>query len=174
MGVKTGFSTYWFAKKFPKAQIIAIEPDLSNFKILTLNTRKFSNIKLIRSAIWKDNSYLKVKDIGKGHWGLIVEEVPSETTGCIKSITIDDIVKMSEYNTIDILKLDVEGAEKEIFSSNNIDWLNKVNVIIIELHETMKKGCNQAFFSAISKHNFIQYYNCENLILIRKNLFKKQ
>jgi hypothetical protein len=56
---------------------------------------------------------------------------------------------------IDLLKLDVEGAERELFSQNP-DWLNNVSAIFIELHDPFVPGCAQAFYSALTSRPFRQ------------------
>ena len=48
---------------------------------------------------------------------------------------------------VDILKIDIEGAEKEVFE-NSVKWINKVGVIMAELHDNIKAGCSNAFFEA--------------------------
>mgnify|MGYP000361339186 CR=1 FL=1 len=54
----------------------------------------------------------------------------------------------------DLLKIDIEGAEKELFSENTDYWLGKVNMIIIELHDWMRKDCSKNFYSAIKKYKY--------------------
>lgn len=45
-------------------------------------------------------------------------------------------------DSINLLKMDIEGAEKEIFKC--CPWINKVNVLAIELHDRLYGGCTQA------------------------------
>ena len=77
-------------------------------------------------------------------------------------------MKKMDWDHIDILKLDVEGAEKEIFSSNYEDWLPKTKVLIIELHDRMRKGCSKVVFSAISEYNFSLDISGENLVFTKE------
>jgi hypothetical protein len=63
-----------------------------------------------------------------------------------KTITIDKIMNDFKIEEIDILKMDIEGAEKEVFN-NSRRWIQKVNAIVVELHERFKFGCNRAFYS---------------------------
>ena len=60
---------------------------------------------------------------------------------------------MKEFGmeTIDILKVDIEGSEKEIFS-NNLDWIDHVRVICIELHENIMPGSEDAFADATKNY----------------------
>ena len=72
-------------------------------------------------------------------------------------------------NIIDILKIDIERSEKKIFADSNVhNWLNKVKVLIIELHDRYKKGGSYYFFKAISKYYWHFTFRGENLIFIRE------
>lgn len=166
-GANVGFASVWFANKFPKSKIYAIEPEVENYKILISNTRKYSNVKLIKAGLWHKKALLRVLDKGYGRWGFVTEETISLEKECLKAITIDDILRKSGFDQIDILKLDVEGAEKEIFSKNYEHWLPRVRVLIIEIHDWMKKGCSNSFYSAIKKFNFKESRSGENIVLVR-------
>jgi hypothetical protein len=48
---------------------------------------------------------------------------------------------------IDILKIDIEGAEKEVFESSS-KWIDKVSVIMTELHDQIRPGSARAFSEA--------------------------
>ena len=97
----------------------------------------------------------------------MVEEVTDSEEFSFKAVTIGKILKRSGYKEIDILKLDIEGSEKEVFSNDYEDWLSKVNILIIELHDRMKPGCSEAFYSAINQYNFIKINSGENIILMK-------
>jgi FkbM family methyltransferase len=156
-GAYVGYSSVFFANRFPEAKIIAVEPEPSNFKLLKENTRNYKNIEVINSGIWNKLAYLRIKDIPLWHSGFMVEEVTDGEEFSFKAITIGEISKRSGYKEIDILKLDIEGSEKEVFSSNYEDWLSKVKIIFIELHDRMKPGCSEALFSTVNKYNFIKH-----------------
>jgi FkbM family methyltransferase len=166
-GANIGASTLWFAKKFLSAQIIAIEPEEYNFKILQKNCGSLPNVKLIKAALWNKNIDLKIKNIGLGKWGFVVVESKPDDKKKISAITIDNILTDSGHEEISILKLDVEGSEKELFESGFESWLGKVKVLIIELHERMLPGVEKSFRSAIAKYDFTEIKNGEKIILIK-------
>jgi hypothetical protein len=61
-------------------------------------------------------------------------------------MTVDTIMKEQGIDHIDILKIDIEGAEREVFRDPS-SWIGKVDALIVELHEPMKPGCNRSFYS---------------------------
>ena len=96
-------------------------------------------------------------------------ETTAEDVEALKTITISKILKESGFDKIDLLKIDIEGAEKEVFGADNVDeWLSRVNVLVIELHDRMKRGCSYEFFKAISKYHWFFAFRGENLIFVRE------
>lgn len=166
-GAYVGYSAVFFANKFPEAKIIALEPEDSNFKLLEENTRNYKNIELVKAGIWHKPAHLRIKDMGLGHFGFMVEEVTDQEEFSFEAITIGEILQRSGYRGIDILKLDIEGSEKEVFSHAYENWLNLVNVLIVELHDRIKPGCSEAFYCAVNLYNFIKYQRGENIILMK-------
>jgi len=78
-----------------------------------------------------------------------------------------------DFPVLDILELDVEGAEQAIFRDNYDGWLPKTRMLIIELHEFMAKGSSDSFWKAIRKYNFSQSESGENLCFINQDWNKR-
>lgn len=165
-GSNIGLAAIYFCNRFPSATVISIEPELNNFKLLQTNTKNY-NVKPVQSGVWSSSTFLKVKDLGLGNWGFIVEEQPHEDKDTFRAISVSDIMNQYGETQIDILKLDVEGAEKEIFTKNYQDWLPKTKILVIELHDRMKSGCSKAFFKAMIEYDFTIEQLGENLICHR-------
>ena len=89
--------------------------------------------------------------------------------GSISTITIDEIMKILNVKKIDILKIDIEGAEHELFKNNYDTWLPNTRCLIIELHDRMRNRSSQNFFKAISKYDFSYSHQGENLVFINNN-----
>jgi Methyltransferase FkbM domain len=79
-------------------------------------------------------------------------------------------MKERNWDTIDILKLDIEGAEKKVFESGYEQWLPKVKVLIVELHDRMRSGCSETVFKAVSQYSFSNEIRGENHIFFNKDL----
>jgi len=77
-------------------------------------------------------------------------------------------LEQSDFEYIDILKLDIEGAEKELFADNTELWLPKVNIVVIELHDWLQEGCSQAFYAAFNLDEWDEYKEGEKVVMIRK------
>ena len=163
-GANIGLASLFFANEFPQATIIAIEPDADNFKYLLLNTAGYPNIYCIRAAIWPREASLNIQDPGAGNWSLQTRAVTEQSAATIESITISQILERYQWPGIDLLKIDIEGAEKELFSSDYEDWLNRTSAIAIELHDFIDPTISKLFFKAIKPYQFKTWYSGENLI----------
>lgn len=167
-GAYTGLSSLYYFSKYPNAKIYAIEPEDSNFEILTKHTEKLPNITRIKAGLWHKNSHLRIIDTNAGKWGFQVKEVKTSENYNVKAITVGALLKMSGFARIDILKIDIEGSEKELFSMNCNSWIDRVNIVVIELHDHIREGCSRAFYSAINKNVWMEYKKGEKVILIRR------
>jgi len=164
-GANVGMASLYFAAKYPQAIIYAIEPEVENFKILQRNCAHSSNIILKRAALWPTKEKLSLTNTtGNDAWSFAVEEKLGE----VETITIDQILEESGAGKVDLLKLDIEGSERELFM-NEPAWLNKIDQIAIELHDRYKPGCSQAFYSAIINTNFRQELRGENVFVSLRN-----
>ena len=169
-GANIGLFSILMKNKFPDSQIIAIEPDIENFEVLTKNLAGYNSISLENKGIWHSETRLKVYDkYDSGKWAMVVEE---DKEGSVDSISINSILENYSLSRIDILKLDIETSEKLVFSKNFEDWLPKTKMIIIELHDWMEEGCSKPFFVAINKSiKSYQYLSSgENTIIINNDL----
>jgi len=163
-GANIGLSTVFFKHRYPKAKVIAIEPEISNFKMLELNTKMYNNVHCLNYGIWNKSTNLIIKDNNLGNWGFMVEEVDYKNETTIPAISIDEIIEKFNIKQIDILKNDIEGSEKELFQENFKTWLSKTKLLIIELHDGLNNGSSKSFFSAISNYEFSMIRKNENLV----------
>ncbi len=168
-GANIGCSAVYFANKFPGAQIYSIEPEKNHVTLLRFNTILYEQIHVIPAALWDKETFIRVEDKGFGDLGWMTFETAADDPAAIKTVTISKILAESGFDEIDLLKIDIEGAEKEIFGAPDVGaWLSKVKVIMIELHDRMKRGCSKNFFNAISKYDWHFELRGENLIFIRE------
>lgn len=171
-GSNIGITSLFFMDFFHSAKIIAVEPDEENFQVLNYNLKEKKNFELIKvkGAIWSSNSKIKVvKDFrDKSDWSFRVEE--STATDSLQAYTINDLMTQNNFNYIDILKIDVEGAEKEIFKYgySNLNFLNKTKCIAIEIHDEFE--CREEIDLILEHYGFTLIRQGELTIGINTNL----
>jgi FkbM family methyltransferase len=163
-GANVGLASVYFKNRYPNARIIAVEPESSNFEMLLKNTEKYKDIECIKAGIWNKTTNLRIIDSGQGNWGFVTEETDKEGPDTVKAISIDELMKKYNVDHIDILKIDIESSEKELFEKNFENWLPKSKVVLVELHDQMKEGCTRSFFKAMVNYKFTMSCKGENIV----------
>jgi len=69
-------------------------------------------------------------------------------------VGIEDLLQQFDRERIDVLKIDVEGAEYDLFSSDISTWIDRVGTLAIEIHEQIRPGVRNLVFDALAKHGF--------------------
>jgi FkbM family methyltransferase len=167
-GANIGVSTLWFKQRYPDAFIIAIEPAESNYELLLMNCNT-DNILCIHAGIGAINC------LG---W---INDTPSEGMQC--RTTLDTTDKNVQIHSLPlilslvpdyipfVLKVDIEGSEKELFSAHHT-LLDAFKFIILEPHDWKFPGKQTAIpffdFHVKMKRDFVM--NHENIGSIRMNL----
>lgn len=166
LGANIGLSTLYFKTKYPQASVIAIEPEQGNFDMLKKNVNGLPGVYCLRNAVWNRHKQLQLNATRYGEYGFSVQEETDAGPNRIESVTMDEIREMFAISKIDLLKIDIEGSEKELFSDNYLRWLPEVNCIIIELHDWVRPGCSSTFFRAVSTREFQMSGRGENLTIL--------
>jgi FkbM family methyltransferase len=169
-GANIGLASLYFMQRFPGVKVIAIEPEENNYNQLIKNLTQYKNAFPIQGGIWNRSAYLEVGDIyNMGSWGFSCQEIAEYKPGAVRAYSIDEVMSSNNIEEIDILKLDIEGAELELFTDNYDNWLPKTKCIIIELHDWRRKGCSKIFFNALFKYDFSIYTRGETIICYHNN-----
>jgi FkbM family methyltransferase len=112
-GANIGVETRRFAYFHPQATIVAVEPAQSNYDVLKRNARGHPSIVPIRAALWPRPGQLAIIP-GDAPEGFSVTEADRPDLPTCDTITISDILRRMGWAEIDILKLDIEGAEYDV------------------------------------------------------------
>lgn len=151
-GSNIGLSSIFFSRRFPGANIYSIEPETSNFEALKRNIECLSNITAIHTALWHKDAMLTIRDRNEHQWAFTVEECEASHPETFPAISVTSLMKKYGIEHIDLLKMDIEGSERELFSENYEYWLSRTKLLVVEVHDWMKPGCSAALFNAVSKY----------------------
>lgn len=167
-GANVGCASVFFAREFPQAAIWAFEPEGSNYDILQQNGKRFNNITTMRAAIWSSDTHVEIGNPSDEKWAFRVQQAAADASSRIQALSIPSILSLAGVDRVDILKLDIEGAERELFCRGSAQWIDRVGVIIIELHDWILPGCSEALSNATKGLKWIRSRIGENTILIRR------
>jgi len=133
LGANVGYSSIYFKKKYPSARVACVEPIEENLSILKQNIELNSlSIKVLEAAV-SSTAGLVHMEKGTKDYNYVVTNNQKDNSVVVQALTIDQILCTLGWDTIDLIKIDIEGSEKELFSKNT-EWLYKVNNLIIEAH----------------------------------------
>lgn len=129
-------SVHW-SSRWRDVSIIAFEPNSVNFELASQNCIPYgTRIKLLRGALWSESTTLAVS-------GEEMDARVSKRTGgadLVRAWSIPDILTEMGWRKISILKLDVEGAEFEILGDSSGQWIECVDVLIVEFHDPKRQA----------------------------------
>jgi len=143
---------------FPQSIVVTIEPSNENFDCLQRNIAEHKRIRGIHGALvaTKNSAGIQLIDRKAGEWGFIVEtrkageSAPGSVPSSGDAVTISDILKITGFRDIFVLKMDIEGGERELLIMHQ-NWLPKVYALFIELHDDLHPDISDVFSEACAK-----------------------
>lgn len=147
-GANIGLSSATLATRYPSARIIALELDAANFAILERNVAPYPNITPIHAGLWSKSTTLAVANPETSAWAFRARESQSASEG-VQGLSVSDVMQRFDLPRIDLLKVDIEGGEREVFGPEAEAWLDRVSWIAVELHDRLVPGCEEAVVSRL-------------------------
>lgn len=174
-GANIGASCVFFNNYFLNPFVFAIEPDQQNYNLLVENTLPYKDQTNFHGAIASFDGFLSLFDPGHSDWGFRTKKDTQDFENTIKvpCISPSSILKKYEEQQPLVFKIDIEGAESELFSQDT-DWIDLFPLIIIELHDWMLpfSGSSHSFLKSISKFDFDILHHGENIFLFNRKILK--
>lgn len=165
-GANVGYSAAYFARKLPNSRVLAIEPDFENFEILRSNLQSMENVSFYRGALWKrDCCGLEIRrDFRDGReWALYC----AESERCeVWGHGLEYYMHMMGYESVDILKMDIEGGEAAVFDDDT--FLRHVKILAVEIHDEFK--CRKKITASLRKYGFYYAEAGELTVAVRKEI----
>lgn len=131
-GANVGFSSLRFADRFPRAHIVAIELDPTSHARLAEHVASIPAIDSLCAALWKDDKGVRLRDGGSGSWSTQTTAEGTDT----QSVTLEAMLGRIDRPKPLILKLDIEGAERQVGIAS-LATIAAFDVVIIEPHDWM-------------------------------------
>ena len=156
LGANVGYSSAYLLSCFRGAKVVAVEPDPANFKICSKNLAPYGNrAQVVPGAVWSKKCELVLSrgTFGDGReWASQVHE--SDGKGAqptVEAWDVPSLMRLAGSDYVDLLKIDIEGSELELFGNNSSLWLPKVRNICIELHGD---DCTAMFLNALKEFDY--------------------
>jgi FkbM family methyltransferase len=144
LGGNVGFSAVYFAMRFPQARIFTLEPDPAAFRSLLKNTEAFPGIRSFPLAAAAENGTLTLhSSTGSTMSSSVYRRAQHAESHRVEAITLDEFLSLEGIDAVDILKIDIEGAEFDVLRSARS--LDRVRFVIGEVHEDLMDATWEEF-----------------------------
>ncbi len=169
-GANVGYTSLFFHDDLPASLIYAIEPDEDNFLMLKKNIalNNAQNIVPLKFGLWDHSCNLKVDRAYRDgrEWSIQVMETDEETG--LRGIDIHDLLNKFHIKEIDLLKIDIEGAESYLFRDVNYanSFLSKTKLLAIEIHD---ENVSRDFICQTLKENNFLHFDFNDLTIAYRN-----
>jgi len=157
LGANIGLATIYFAAHYPGSRILAVEPNPVTFRELERNVRHLSRadrIHLVWGGVWSDRRTLAPHPApattkSNAFATLAADDAADEV---IPGYPMTQLIDMGGFDSVDLVKVDIEGAEVELFRGD-LSWLERVRMIAIEFHGNSRS--DSGFDGIMRGHGFM-------------------
>ncbi len=136
-GANIGCTGFYLLHRYPRARLVAVEPDPGNMAVCKRNLAPFAGrVTFVQAGVWSAAAPM-VLDRGfrdGAEWSIQVRPARPREKPDFTATTMADVIARSGFPRVDLLKMDIEAAEAEVFRSGAGDWLPRVRTLAIELH----------------------------------------
>ncbi len=169
-GANIGAASIFFAKLFPEAYILALEPDHANAELCRLNCKYLKNVLVKEVAIGAFSGTVKlVHPQNQLAWAV---QTQRSEDGDVTVLSIPEILsELDHVSRLLIAKIDIEGFEKDLFSSAT-SWLSDIAVVVCEPHDWMLPGQHSSLpmQRAMFSQDFEILISGESLVFVNSKL----
>ena len=115
-GGNIGVAAAYMQAYFPELQVLLIEPSEKNCKVAEKNVVSTKS-EIWQKALWWREEILHL-DQNRPAWGMKVSVKKNSERGEVQGISLSEILLNPRFQTIDYIKIDIEGAEEEVFAKD--------------------------------------------------------
>jgi FkbM family methyltransferase len=169
LGANIGLTSLYYATLFPNARLFCIEPEPDNFNLLKLNCEQNGfQWTCIQQAIGDKQGKAKLlrNEFANQH-SLVSGDSNKQDAVEVEVGTMPSLIDSHQIEGIDLLKVDIEGAEESLFAQCS-SWISSVRIIIIEIHPPLVDYNN--VINSITKHGF-HYFKANSLFPDSMDIF---
>lgn len=132
LGAHFGDTAIYYACRFPKAKVYAIEPSPTNYERLKLHVASFPNIIPIQAAIGSEDKIVELNLVLSSLGHSIIQRKDSVGTVSVEQISLPTLFKKYDISFVDFIKFDIEGGEFDLFANTKVS--NFTKACIGEIH----------------------------------------
>jgi FkbM family methyltransferase len=166
-GANIGCFTAFAKRHYPNAQVFSLEIDNSNFEVLQKTAETIPGVKVVKRALWSCEGPVAFLQGDSAETHSVAAARPGNGP-TVEATTVAALVDRYGLDEIDILKMDIEGAEGEVIGTIDPATLERINAIIFECNDSEEAGASVRLFGALQGSDFDGYAFGELIYLIRR------
>ncbi len=165
-GANIGDETVKFRQYHPHAQIIAVEADAANADVLKKNVTQLPGVHVEAKALWSvaGERLRLVRGANPEASRVTSGNVAGEH---VETTSFEKLREVYGFERVGIVKLDIEGAEEELLAEGNTSWLERVDVVIMEVADHESPAGLQRLLRAFPYEVDCTIVN-ENIVAVRR------
>jgi FkbM family methyltransferase len=123
LGTNIGLTVAHYGFQFPKGKVIGFEMDQDNFKLAVKNVAAFSNCKIMNQAVWFEHGKVSYNPNVVEDAFSISTQNATESMIEVEAVSLNEIIAAHQLARVDYIKMDIEGAEKEVLRAADLTWM---------------------------------------------------
>ena len=137
LGANIGLASVYFSQFCTGGTYICVEPNQDNINTLIINLNSnHLNHKVVNKGIWHETTNMFLEKTSESWTACLKNQNKGNNSQLIETTTISNIIDEYRINNIDLIKIDIEGSEYNLFfESKCLDFLYITKSIIIEIHD---------------------------------------
>jgi FkbM family methyltransferase len=147
IGSHIGTSIVFFRLHHPEARIYGFEPDPRSFATLRANVGELPGVTIDQRAVSGASGAATFYSSENSLASSLMTDAGARRAVAVDTVSLDDLMDDLGLDRIDLLKLDVEGAEYEVLARTT--RLDSVRAIAGELHPALIPCTPDEFFALL-------------------------
>lgn len=127
-GAYIGDTSAYFLSRFKRACVVALEPNGESFALAAKNLEPYGHrVKLLKAALW----------VADGRVSISGSQMGCSIAGqgvAVSAVSMETLMREQGMSVVDVLKMDIEGAEDSVIMSGVGGWLSRVRLLLLETH----------------------------------------
>jgi len=172
-GSNIGATAIYLKHHYPRTQLFCIEPEEENFDLLKTNLSMYVNdgsVELYQAGLMgKSDLNLAINSNFRDKSSCARQVIVDQKDNGLKSITVMDLLKQHNLKRIDLLKMDIEGAEVFLIEEgSDVSFLDITKCIAIEIHDEVVD--REKVYELLRNKGFLLLEQHETTVGINKEL----
>ncbi len=134
LGAHAGYGAVDLARRFPRAEIAAVEPLPDNVRLLRMNTAPWPRITVVPVAAWHNRALLAPMGRFQADWSVRLSDEGLDAYRVLQAEPVAGILAGLGWSHADMVVCDTTYSEREIFNDRAQGWLAALDVLLVRLY----------------------------------------